>query len=193
MAGLQGLLQEIRALEERVSEEVAREAEDFGYTLRNGRGVFEKEIIARHRELATRLSRYLADSSLLAAVTAPLVYSLIVPLVLLDVCVVIYQLLCFPVYRVPMVKRSDYIMLDRHRLKYLNIIERTHCMFCSYATGLIAYVQEVAARTEQYWCPIKHAQRLKNTHSRYYKFLPYGNAEGYAADLEKLRREFSDL
>ncbi|NNG13391.1 MAG: hypothetical protein HKM88_09100 [Halobacteria archaeon] len=193
MAGLQGLLQEIRLLEERVADEVARDAEEFGYSLRNGRAIFDKEIIARHRELANRISRYLAESSLLAAATAPLVYSLFFPLVLLDGCVWIYQLLCFPVYRVPKVRRSDYFVLDRHQLKYLNPIERTHCLFCSYATGLIAYIREIAARTEQYWCPIKHAQRLKDVHSRYYKFLPYGNAEGYAADLEKLRREFSDL
>jgi hypothetical protein len=193
MAGLQGLLQEICLLEERVAKEVARDAEEFGYSLRNGRAVFDKEIIARHRELANRASRYLAESSLLAAATAPLVYSLFFPLVLLDGCVWIYQLLCFPVYRVPRASRSDYFVLDRHQLEYLNPIKRTHCLFCSYATGLIAYIREIAARIEQYWCPIKHAQGLKDVHSRYYKFLPYGNAEGYAADLEKLRREFSDL
>ncbi len=190
---MQGLLEEIRALEERVAEEASREADEFGYTLRNGRAAFEKEIVVRHRELATRICRYLADSSLLAVATAPLVYCLAFPLVLLDACVGIYQLLCFPVYRMPRVKRSDYIVLDRHRLKYLNIIEHTHCAFCSYANGLLAYAREVAARTEQYWCPIKHAQRLKGVHSRYYKFLPYGNADGYATNLEALRREFSDL
>ena len=105
MAGLQGLLQEIRTLEERVADEVAREAEDFGYTLHNGRAAFEHEIIARHRELATRLSRYLAESSLLAMLTALLVYSLIVPLVLLDMCVGIYQLLCFPLLQVPALRQ----------------------------------------------------------------------------------------
>jgi hypothetical protein len=161
--------------------------------LHNGRAVFDKEIIAHHRELVNRIYRYLADSSLLSTATAPLVYSLFFLLALLDVCVWIYQLLCFPVYRVPRVRRSNYVVLDRHQLQYLNPIERTHCLFCSYATGLVAYVREIAARTEQYWCTIKHAQRLKDVHFRYYKFLPYGNAEGYAADPEKLRREFSDL
>lgn len=193
MAGLQGLLDEIRALEERVAEEVARDAEEFGYSMRNGRAAFEKGLVTRHRELATRMSRYLAESSLLSVLTAPLVYSLLLPLALLDICVWIFQVLCFSVYRIPRVRRADFVVLDRHHLKYLNPIERIHCLYCSYANGLVAYVQEVAARTEQYWCPIKHAQRLKTVHSRYYKFLPYGNAEDYVTDLERLRREFSDL
>ena len=40
-------------------------------------------------------------------------------------------------------------------------------------------ITEIAARTEQYFCPIKHAHRLAQTHSRYGKFLPYGDARAY--------------
>jgi hypothetical protein len=44
MAGLQVLLQEIRLLEERVAEEVTRDTEEFGYSLRNGRAVFDERL-----------------------------------------------------------------------------------------------------------------------------------------------------
>ncbi len=190
---LQGLLEEIRALEERVSIELAREAEEFGYTIQRGHIQFRREIARHHRALATRVRRYLAESSLLTLATAPFIYSMIFPLLLLDVFAWTYQLVCFTAYGIPRVRRADYIIMDRHRLQYLNWIERLNCLYCGYGNGLLAYVQEIAARTEQYWCPIKHAQRLKTVHSRYYQFLPYGDAEGYSMQLESLRRKFSDL
>jgi hypothetical protein len=52
----------------------------------------------------------------------------------------------------PKVRRSDYIILDRQKLRYLNSIERLNCAYCGYANGAIAYVQEIAGRTEQHWC-----------------------------------------
>jgi len=193
MTRLQGLLQEIHDLEEQVTEEIFREAEEFGYSIYQGRVSFEREIAKHHKALATQVRLYLAGSSLPFLLTAPLVYSLLFPLALLDIFLWVYQAICFPVYGMPRARRADYIVLDRHQLRYLNVIERMHCTYCSYANGLVAYAQEVAARTEQYWCPIKHARRLKAAHSRYQKFLSYGDAEGYVASLEKLRKDFSGL
>jgi hypothetical protein len=60
-------------------------------------------------------------------------------------------------------------------------------------SGDIAYVQEIAGRTEQHWCPIKHAMSLKTRHSRYQHFLDYGDAEQYRKRLEEVRRDFADL
>jgi hypothetical protein len=78
--------------------------------------------------------------------------------------------------------------MDRRRLAYLNGIEKANCTFCSYANGLFAYVREVAARTEQYWCPIKHARRIAAPHRRYDAFFDYGDAEGFRRGLVALRR-----
>jgi len=41
--------------------------------------------------------------------------------------------------------------------------------------------------TELYFCPIKHARRILGTHSRYRRFLDYGEAAGYAARVEAFR------
>jgi len=49
--------------------------------------------------------------------------------------------------------------LDRSKLHYLNALESLNCV-CCYANGLTAFVAEIAGRTEQHWCPIKHARVL---------------------------------
>jgi hypothetical protein len=193
MAGLEGLLEEIRALEKKVSEEIGREAQEFGYSVQRGRARFAQEVRERHRLLRTDLREYVRGTSLKILLTGPVVYSLVAPLVILDLAATLYQWICFPVYRIPRVIRRDFIIYDRHHLDYLNIIEKFNCLYCGYANGLLAYVAEIAGRTEQYWCPIKHAKRLRNAHSRYYRFFPYGDGEHYATELDSLRRQFGDL
>ncbi|MDB6046794.1 MAG: hypothetical protein JWM63_5345 [Gammaproteobacteria bacterium] len=84
------------------------------------------------------------------------------------------------------------MIFDRYQLVYLNLIERVNCLYCSYANGLVAYVREIAARTEQYWCPIKHARRVVAAHEHYPKFADYGDAESYHQELARLRRELQD-
>lgn len=89
--------------------------------------------------------------------------------------------------------RADYIIFDRGQLIYLNVLERFNCFYCSYANRLIAYVREIAGRTEQHWCPIKHAQRLRSPHSRYPHFLGYGDANAYSCQIETVRCDFADV
>ena len=43
------------------------------------------------------------------------------------------------------------------------------------------------ARTEEYFCPIKHAGKILGTHARYARFLEYGDAADYETRLEKFR------
>jgi hypothetical protein len=62
-------------------------------------------------------------------------------------------------------------------------------MYCGYANGVFAYVRKVAARTEQFWCPIRHVTRLKAAHAHCAEFVEYGDAEGYKRRLPMLRDE----
>ena len=117
----------------------------------------------------------------------------LLPAIFMDLVVTFYQALCFPVYGIPKVRRGDHIVIDRQYLVYLNVIERLNCCYCAYFTGVVSYAEEVAARTEQYWCPIKHARKMKSAHSRYRRFLNYGDAKAYRKEMEKLRRDFNDL
>ena len=63
--------------------------------------------------------------------------------------------------------------------------------YCAYASGLLAYTREIVARTEQYFCPIKHARQVLGTHARYVRFLDYGDAGDYHARLERFRAELA--
>jgi hypothetical protein len=190
---IQLLVGKIKELEKEIEKEIEIRQAKFYYQIRRKRVVFEQQIKQHHKELMKTIGVYFQDARILAIVTAPVIYSLIVPAVLMDLMVSAYQAICFPVYGAPKVKRSEYIVMDRKYLRYLNAIEQLNCVYCGYFNGLIAYVREVAARTEQHWCPIKHARKVKDLHNRYKYFLDYGDADNYRAHIEKVRREFSDV
>ena len=187
------LLEAIKKLEKELLLEIEKKEAEFYYTVIGKKVRFEKEVKKKHRALMQRLSPYLSEASLFNLLTAPVIWFMMIPALFMDLSVTVFQQTCFRIYGIPRVKRRRYIVIDRHSLAYLNIIEKFNCMYCGYFNGLVAYVQEVAARTEQFWCPIKHARRLAAMHSRYGKFLEYGDAEGYRRHLEEVRRAFSDL
>lgn len=180
------LMNRISALELELAAEIAKERAGLRLGLEQGRIAFEQEVLRRHRELKTRLSRYVLNARPLVVLTAPLIYSLIVPLLILDISVSIYQAICFPAYGIEKVRRREHFVFDRAHLVYLNALERLNCAYCSYANGLIGYVREIAGRTEQYWCPIKHARRMISAHDQYRLFVDYGDAEAYRERIAAL-------
>jgi hypothetical protein len=158
------------------------------HTVKAGAMRFSEGVRAEHRRLPTSLISYLRSISLPVLLTAPVIYSMILPLALVDLFATVYQRICFPIYGIHRVPRSRYIVLDRHRLGYLNAIEKLNCLYCGYANGVLAYVREIASGTEQYFCPIKHALAVSGRHLRYSRFLDYGDAKGYRENLERLRK-----
>lgn len=182
------LFQRLRALEGEIEQRLEKQGEQFRYAIRNRRAVFERDILAQHRQLREGIGTFLRSSRLLDfVVVAPVTYALLIPFAFLDACICVYQWICFSAWRVPRVRRQDYIIIDRHRLAYLNGIQKLNCVYCSYVNGLIAYVREVGSRTEAYWCPIKHALRSPAPHDRYNDFLAYGDGQGFRADAERYR------
>lgn len=171
-----------------LTREVDEQQPRWHYSIHRGRVWCDKELRESHRHLRQSIPAYILRGDLLSLVTAPIIYSLLVPFLLLDLWVTLYQWVCFPIYGLPRVPRRRYFTVDRHKLAYLNGIEKVHCTFCSYANGLIAYVREVAGCTEQYWCPIKHARAIPTPHQRYHAFFDYGDAQGYREELPALRR-----
>lgn len=155
-----------------------------------GQPCFKADALRRQR--AHRKSLGLARVPWPTLLTMPLIYGMAVPLFILDLSVSLYQLGCFTAWGVVRVKRSEYIVIDRHRLGYLNPVQKLNCVFCGYGNGVIAYAREITARTEQYWCPIKHALKVKGSHERYAAFQAYGDAEGFikssGAYRERLKR-----
>jgi hypothetical protein len=180
------IVKRIGELEEDLQRELTEAGDRFGYHFDKGKARFERSAIAAQRQLRRTLFRFIAEADWLVALTAPVIYSLIVPLALLDLFITIYQRVCFPIYGVDIVRRGEYVVVDRHRLAYLNLLEKLNCAYCGYGNGVIAYAREIAARTERYWCGIKHAKRVKGAHRYYYDYPDYGDAEGYRENEKKI-------
>lgn len=190
---LNELLREIRDLERSIEDEMRRREEELRYTVRNGRVRFDLEVADLHRKLSSSTLGYVFRGSLPNLLSAPVIYTLLVPAALLDLFVWLYQAVCFPVYTIPKVRRRDHFVLDRRHLKYLNAVERLNCDYCSYFTGVLSYAAEVAARTEQFWCPIKHASAAAARSSRAQYYTDYGDAAAWRERLEAIRKQYEDL
>jgi hypothetical protein len=154
---------------------------------------FSLETLIHHRRFKRSSWKHLRSTRLLVILSSPLIYLCVLPFLILDASVAIYQLVCFPIYGIPKVRRGDYLIFDRGRLGYLNTIEKVGCVYCSYANGLLSLITEIAARTEQHFCPIKHAGRMLKEHSRYGKFLPYGDAQAYKEQSDAVAQAYQDL
>jgi hypothetical protein len=193
MKAIQDLIEQIKNLEKILALEIQKKEKEYFYKIREKKVDFEESTRQYHKTLATKIHTYLFNAAMLNILTAPVIWFCLVPAIFMDLVVSTYQFICFPVYKIPKVRRNDYIIVDRYSLKYLNAIEKLNCVYCGYVNGLIAYIQEIAARTEQYWCPIKHARKIGNIHSRYKYFLEYGDGDKYKNEIEKIRRDFKEL
>src|SRR5690348_5270466 len=127
------LILQIRALEEQLDAELSKQRQQFHFTLHRHKVRFEREVARSHLLLRRRLAGYVLGARPLILLTAPIIYALIVPFMLLDIFVTLYQAVCFPVYGIAKVKRSDYLIYDRAQLGYLNLVEKLNCLYCSYA------------------------------------------------------------
>ena len=186
---LDGLLAHVAQLEREIEQELNRARERWRYRIEAGRVRFEHDVHLAHKRLKQSIPRFFRESSPLNILTAPIIYSMVLPIALIDATFSLYQALCFPLYGIAHVQRSVYIVIDRQHLAYLNGIEKLNCVYCGYANGVFAYVREIAGRTEQYWCPIRHAKAVRAPHTHYREFVDYGDAEGYHRRLPMLREQ----
>ncbi|MBY4893634.1 hypothetical protein KUL25_12760 [Rhodobacteraceae bacterium N5(2021)] len=181
------LVERIAALEDQLEAEFETRRQRFSYRVEQGRVVFERDILNQHKAVKQKLGSYLANARPMVVLTAPVIYAMIIPFVVLDLFLTVYQAICFPVYRIEKVRRGDYITYDRRHLSYLNGLEKLNCLYCAYGNGLLAYAVEIAGRTERRWCPIKHAKRMAGVHRHYPDFVDYGDAEGYQQQKKIIR------
>ncbi len=181
------LMARLRAIEADIEVELAKRREALRYHVENRRIVFEHEMLRVQKAVKVSLGRYIRNANPLIVLTAPVIYSLIVPFVLIDLWVMAYQAICFPIYGIPKARRRDYLVFDRHHLAYLNTLEKINCAYCSYCNGVAAFVREVAGRTEVYWCPIKHARRVLGPHPHYQGFADFGDAEAFRTRIDGMK------
>ena len=110
----------------------------------------------------------------------PFLWVQIIAALFLDLSVELYHQIGFRLCKIPLVKRSNYIKIDRHKLKYLNWSNKIGCAYCGYANGLLHYASEIAARTEKYWCGIMHEKSKGFIEPEHHKdFVKYGDEAAY--------------
>ena len=193
---LDKILEQLRSTQQELEQELdrmlAEKRQQFQYSLRRGKVVFERGMQKWQRQHRTGIWQFLREARLTYILSAPVIYGMIVPLLILDLSISLYQHICFRIYGIPLVRRADYLVIDRQHLAYLNAIEKLNCVYCGYGNGLVEFIREVIARTEQYWCPIKHAQRTLDEHKRTQKFFDYGDAEAWRNKLEELRKSLEE-
>lgn len=184
---------QIKALQVELIDELRKKQDEFFYTFEDKKARFKEDVVREGRARFISSIRYLSNFSLLTIMTIPFIWLMMIPALIVDMFVSVYQTICFPIYKIPKVKRKDYLIIDRYNLFYLGRVERINCWYCEYFNGVIAYTREIAARTEQFWCPIKHSRAQLDPHSRYDKFFDFGDFRTYARELKKRRSDFKDI
>ena len=140
---IQQLLNQMSALEDDLRTALNEQPSTMFFQIKGKRVEFEQSIKETHRRLKRNFFRWLVTDRPQNLITGPIIYAMIIPLVITDIFITFYQLTCFPIYGIKKVRRGDYIIFDRQQLSYLNFIEKFHCTYCAYGTGMIAYISEI--------------------------------------------------
>lgn len=187
---IEEIIGKIKNLESQLIE-LAHKSEKI-FSIENGKIIFSEDILNEQKKRAQNIFSYIINTKPKNIIIMPMIYLMIIPAIFLDLFIFIYQSICFPIYKIKKVSRKSYIVFDRQNLAYLNTIEKLNCLYCQYFNCLMAYATEVAAKTELYWCPIKHSKQPKSMHRYYYRFSNYGEYEKFKESWEKNRRWLRD-
>lgn len=186
---IQEFLDRIQQLEAAIEQEAKSRRQQWQADFDEHKVRFEQEVLAQQRRFKEGLWGYVLSAEWRHVLCVPFIYPVLLPMLLLDASVTLYQSVCFPLCGIPRVKRSAYFVFDRNHLAYLNWLEKINCAYCAYGNGVVAYCREVVGLTEKYWCPIKHARRRMQAHPHYHAFTDFGDAENYRAELTRLRAD----
>ncbi|WP_309496276.1 hypothetical protein [Sulfurovum sp.] len=181
------ILVEIEALKAKLGEEIAEQEKHISYEIKNGYVRFEKDVLEKQKENMKNLLAWFREIPFLHLLSSPIIYVMVIPAILLDIILFIYQQVIFRIYKFKFIKRSEYIIYDHQYLGYLNPIEKLHCLYCSYFNGLMQYAAAIASRTELFFCPIKHAKKVAYEHDYYDIYFEYGEGDDYQIKLKELR------
>jgi hypothetical protein len=191
-SSIREILDKIESLNNDLRAEYDRLSEKYGFSKQKKRIIFLEEFRRRNKGFKFPTWKYIIPSNIRHFLSIPFIYGMIIPTVILDLFLTIYQWTAFPLYRIPRVKRGEYIVFERRFLDYLNLVQKINCLYCSYVNGVFAYAVEIGGRTERYWCPIKSAQKLPFAHGWYKDFADYGNPEDWNEKTRESEKMFLD-
>lgn len=186
------ILQKIEALNSDLREEYERLSEKYWFSFNKKKVIFLEEFRRRNKTFKFPTWKYVIPTNFRHFLSIPFIYGMIIPTIFLDIFLTVYQWTVFFLYRIPRVKRSDFIIYDRRFLDYLNLVQKINCLYCSYVNWVFAYAVEIGARTERYWCPIKAAHKPRFSHGWYQDFADYGNPEEWSKKFNDEDTAFID-
>ncbi len=190
---IKDIITRIESLNNELRDEYDHVSKKYGFSLEEKRVIFVEEMRRRNKSMKLPKWKFpLTPTNIRQIIAIPFILGMIVPVIFLDICISLYHFIGFSLYRIPKVKRSDYIIYDRKFLDYLNIIQKIQCLYCSYVNGLFAYAVEIAGRTERYWCPIKAAHKPRFSHGWYKDFADYGDPEEWKEKYHHDEKAFTD-
>lgn len=120
------ILVKIDELNESLKKEHLRVAQKYGFLVQKKKVIFLEKIRKQNKRFRMPAWKYVFPKSLRHLVSIPFIYSMIIPALILDIFITIYQSAAFPLYGIPRVKRSEYFVYDRRFLDYLNVIQKVH-------------------------------------------------------------------
>ena len=186
------ILQEIENKRKELAEEYERINKKYNFEYIKWKITFSKEQKIENKKKKRSFWQTTKSTTFREYLSIPFIYSMMIPAVILDLFLFMYQQTAMRLYRIPLVKRSDYITLERKHLDYLNWVEKLNCIYCSYVNWLFAYAVEIAWRTEKYWCPIKHAKKMTSSHNWEKYFADYGDADWFKEVFRKNQEFYQD-
>ena len=173
------ILEEIEIKKQELKQEYLNLMDKYSFTFVKWKIVFTREAREANKKQKISLFESIFSARVREVLSIPFIYSMIFPALFLDLFLFVYQNTAIRLYKIPLVKRSDYISFDRKELDYLNWIQKINCLYCSYVNWLFSYAVEVGGRTEKYWCPIKSAKKMKVSHDWQRYFADYGDPEWF--------------
>lgn len=173
------ILEEIDIKKQELKEEYVKLMEKYNFSFNKWKIVFSREAREANRKKKNSVFESIFSARVREVLSIPFIYSMIIPALILDLFLFMYQNTAIRLYGIPLAKRSDYITFDRKELDYLNWLQKINCLYCSYVNWLFSYAVEVWGRTEKYWCPIKSAKKMKTSHDWQRYFADYGDAEWF--------------
>jgi len=176
---INSILSDISQKKEELLKAYDKLKKEYGFSIEKKKIIFDAKVREYNKLYKNSWIDSIFSTQFREFLSIPFIYGVAVPVFMLDVFLFVYQQTAFRLYKIPLVKRKDYIVYDRRYLDYLNWIQKFNCIYCSYVNWFLSYAVEVAWRTEKYRCPIKHARKIKGWHDWQKDFADYGDPETF--------------
>lgn len=110
----QDLLDRIQCVELAIEQEAKTRRDHWQSDFEAHKLRFEKEVLVQQKRFKQGLLVYVLTAEWRHVLCVPFIYPVLVPMLLLDFFVCLYQWVCFPMLKIPKVRRSEYwVSTDR--------------------------------------------------------------------------------